>query len=399
MADIKFHSSEIVGFFAELLNGDMNSPDNLIYSFKESFPDRIRNGEAFGRWHGCVNKLHDAVQKGVVRDINDLTQFVFDNQNGHTFTPEKQTEIKQRLTDGYNRYSAAYQAKAPQIQAWADKNESLKNEETRGYRKELDGLCDLFSVPKNQTFNAILAFTPDKRNEGQAWQNGFVQYSDFKAFEQNGHDTEKFIDGSPVQRSKISTPLHEATHIMFKKAGLEQQLMNPQTAGMKKLMDAMRGEIDFNDPRACINKNASIEWNAVRAVDEAIAAASCKMVDIKYGTCGKDPENPEIKEWYAGFSPANSLAPHAFKMVKNYLKQGKQLDDNFFGAMADSFIAAKEKSNTATAQKNIPQERIAQRLKAIGDKLNANKGKRLHRTAEAEHRKTADIARQTTKER
>lgn len=399
MADIKFHSSEIAGFFAELLNGDMNDPNNLIYSFKESFPDRARNGEAFGRWYGCINKLHDSVQKGEVCNINDLTQFVFDNQSGHTFTPEKQAEIKQRLTDGYNRYSAVWQAKAPEIQAWADKNESLKNDETRGYRKELDDLCGLFGVPKNQTFNAILAFTPVKRNEGQAWQNGFVQYSDFKSYEQDGHNTEKFIDGSPVQRSKISTPLHESAHIMFKEAGLEQQLMNPQTAGMKRLMDVMRGEIDFNNPRACINKNAGVEWNAVRAVDEAIAAATCKMVDIKYGTCGKDPENPEIKEWYAGFAPANDLAPHIFKMIKSYMKQGKQLDDNFFGLTADSFIAAKEKKHIRETGNTVPKKGIAEKLKQIGDKLNADKGKKLHNAAKTKQRETIGISAHVAKER
>ena len=101
-------------------------------------------------------------------NINDLTQFVFDNPSGHTFTPEKQAEIKQRLIDGYDRCSTVWQAKAPEIQAWADKNESLKNDETRGYGKEPDELRGLFGVPKNQTFNAILAFTPVKRNEGQA---------------------------------------------------------------------------------------------------------------------------------------------------------------------------------------------------------------------------------------
>ena len=89
MADIQFHSSGIAGFWAHLLNGNMNDPANLIYSFKEK-------GAPSNRWMTCVNSLHDDIQNGSVQTIDQLTHFVFDKQPGHTFTKEQQAESQRK---------------------------------------------------------------------------------------------------------------------------------------------------------------------------------------------------------------------------------------------------------------------------------------------------------------
>ncbi|MBO4521479.1 MAG: hypothetical protein J5787_09785 [Alphaproteobacteria bacterium] len=337
MADIQFHSSEMAGFFAELLNGDLNDPQNPIYSFKEK-------GIPSDRWFACINDLHDAVQKGEVQTIEQLTHFVFDKQPGHHFSEEQQAEAAKKLTGEYIRYHEVYQKHTSVAEKWAEKNQELENDPKTGYSAELDKLCDLFGVTKDQTFHAVLAFTPNKKIEGQAWPRGFIQYSDFSDYYASKDNPQEFVEGTPVQVKKISTPLHEATHIMFKQAGLEGKLNNPQSPGMQRLIDAMEKEIDLDDPKKRISPQMSVRWNAVRAVDEAIAASTGKMVDIKYGLCGNDPENPDVKEWYAGFKPANDLAPFAFSLIRDYMKSGKKIDDRFFDILAERF-ENREKSN------------------------------------------------------
>ncbi len=166
----------------------------------------------------------------------------------------------------------------------------------------------------------------------------------------------EYIDGSPVLRSKISTPLHEATHLMFKQAGLEEAFMNPKSEGTKKLVQALEKTFE-KDPSTLLAAQAPARWNAVRAIDEAIAAATCTFVDIKHGNCGKDPKNPEVKEWYNGFKAANDLAPHAFKLINEYMKQNKKLDDAFFGKLADAYSHPRthELSLQQKLMRNMPQ--------------------------------------------
>ncbi len=344
MADIQFHSTEIACFFADLLQ-EQNFA--VLASFKEN-----KKGND-PRWMDCINALHRAVQTGEVKNINELSSFVFEKQPGHGFSKEEQKEIKKTLGAAYQKYDAYYQLHADQAEAFARKNNELKNDPNIGYRQELDGLCDLFGVTKNQTFHAILAPTAQKSVEGQAWNQGFIQYTDFS----QKKAAAEYIDGSPVLRSKISTPLHESTHLMFKQAGLEEAFMNPKSDGMKKLVQAM--ENTFNkDSSALLNPHAPIRWNAVRAIDEAMAAATCKFVDIKHGNCGKDPENPDVKEWYNGFKAANDLAPHAFKLIKDYMKQNKKIDDVFFGKMADLYTRSqtRELSLQQKLMHSMPKE-------------------------------------------
>lgn len=387
MAVIQFHSSEISGFFAELLNGDSNDRANPIYSFKEKkSSDEDLEGK---RWNACINKLHDAVQKGEVQTIEQLTHFVFDEQPGHTFTEEQQAEIRNRLTLEHAKYSAAYQKNASTVEQWAAKNQELENDPKLGYQAELDKLCDFFGVSKNQTFHAILAFTPNKGNEGQAWSAGFIQYSDFREYQTSKNNPEEFIGGTPVQVKKISTPIHEATHIMFKQAGLEEKLNNPQSSGMKRLMMVMEKEIDLNDPEKRVSHYASVRWNAVRAVDEAIAAATGKRVDAKYGKRGNH-------EWYAGFKPANDLAPFASSLISEYIKQEKQIDDNFFSVLAERFENReknKEKSaeNSSADQKKASSDQRsnvgkAKELQAWGKAKNEEKRATLEQKAKQEKR-------------
>lgn len=344
MADIQFHSSEIACFYADLLQGHNFS---VLASFKEN-----KKGND-PRWMNCIDALHEAVQTGEVKNIDELSSFVFEKQPGHGFSKDDQKKIKTILKTAYQKYDFYYQRYADQADAFRKKNEELKNDPKVGYKQELNDLCDLFGVRKDQTFHAILAPTPKKSVEGQAWNNGFVQYTDFS----QKKDASEYIDDSPVLRSKISTPLHETTHLMFKQAGLEEAFMNPKSEGAKKLVQAIEKTFE-KDPSTLLAAQAPARWNAVRAIDEAMAAATCTFVDIKHGNCGKDSENPDVKEWYNGFKAANDLAPHAFKMIKEYMKQNKKIDDAFFGKLADSYTRSqtRELSLQQKLMRNTPEK-------------------------------------------
>ncbi len=299
--DIEFVSTEISGFYAYMFS---NNRFNML----------MANGQD-SSFFNCMKTLQSSVCTGDISNIDEFNAFIKERlpdrpEQTEKFCTESLVEMK--------KYSSFYEQHNGVIQQYKQTIEATQTDAQKGYSKDLSKLYDFFDVDTNVKCYGILAPVPKKEIDGCAIGNGFIIFYDT---EKKGN--EKYIENSLLPERKVSTPLHEATHVLFGHSQIKQDLKNNQGKGANKLLSVL--DKYFNEHPD--SKGRSL----ILAVDEALAACSSMVVNTKY----KPKEN--FGEFYHGFEGANVLAKSLYPVFQEYMKQGKKMDDDFFMQVATGF--------------------------------------------------------------
>lgn len=299
--DIAFVSSEISGFYAYMLSNKrfkalmMNEQDSTFFN--------------------CMKNLQANICDGNINNIDEFNTFIKKKLSDR---PDKIEKFCHDSIRELQEYSSFYQRHIQSITQYKRAIENTQIDAQKGYSKDLSKLYDFFDVDKNVKCYGILAPVSKKEIDGCAIGNGFMIF-----YSTEKKDNEKYIENSLLPEKKVSTPLHEATHILFGSSKIKQDLRDNQGKGGIKLLSVL--DEYFND-------NPDTKGRSVLlAVDEALAACSSMVVNTKY----KPKENFDV--FYHGFEGANALAKCCYPVFQEYMKHGKKMDDDFFMQVATGF--------------------------------------------------------------
>ena len=104
------------------------------------------------------------------------------------------------------KYSHFYQQNADLIQKYGRTVEEIQ----KGYAEDLSKLYDFFGVSRDFKCHGILVPVEEKKMDGMAVRDSF-----FVFYEVQKKEGEEYVDDSLLLKRKISTPFHEATHLLF----------------------------------------------------------------------------------------------------------------------------------------------------------------------------------------
>lgn len=299
--DIEFVSTEMSGFYAYMFS---NNRFNMLMINKQD--------QCF---FNCMKTLLSSVCVGEINNIDEFNAFIKEKLSDR---PDKVEQFCHDSIKEMQEYSSFYQRHIEPITQYKRVIENTQIDAQKGYSEDLAKLYDFFDVDKNFKCYGILAPVPKKEVDGRAIGNGFMIFYDTEK-----KDNEKYIEDSFLPERKVSTPLHEATHILFGQSKIKQDLKKNQGKGAHKLLSVLDKYFNDNpDP-----KERSVIW----AVDEALAACSSMVVNTKY----KPRENFDV--FYYDFEGANALAKSCYPVFQEYMKHGKKMDDDFFMQVATGF--------------------------------------------------------------
>ena len=347
--DIEFVSTEISGYYA--------------YMFSNNRFNALMMNEQDSAFFACMKKLQHSVCVGEINNIDEFNAFIKEKLSDR---PDKVEKFCYDSIEEMQKYSSFYQRHIEPITQYKRVIENTQTDDQRGYSKDLAKLYDFFDVDKNVKCYGILVPVPKKEIDGCAIGNGFMIFYDTEK-----KDNEKYIENSFLPEKKVSTPLHEATHVLFGHSKIKQDLKNNQGKGAHKLLSVLDKYFSDNpDPNG---------RSAILAVDEAIAACSSMVVNKKY----KPKENFDV--FYHGFEGANALAKSLYPVFQEYMKQDKKMDDDFFMQVATGFEMQQKIEN---ARKRLPYSSPVLQVKTI-DEL---RGIRSNKASKPVKQTTLDVA-------
>ena len=347
--NIEFVSTEMSGFYA--------------YMFSNNRLNKLMINKQDTCFFNCMKTLLSSVCVGEINNIDEFNAFIKEKLSDR---PDKVEKFCYDSIEEMQKYSSFYQQHIEPITRYKRVIENTQTDDQRGYSKDLSKLYDFFDVDKNVKCYGILALVPKKEIDGCAIGNGFMIF-----YDTDRKDNEKYIENSFLPERKVSTPLHEATHVLFGYSKIKQDLKNNQGKGAHKLLSVLDKYFSDNP-----DQNGR---SAILAVDEAIAACSSMVVNTKY----KPKENFDV--FYHGFEGANALAKSLYPVFQEYMKQGKKMDDDFFMQVATSFEMQQKIENV---RKRLPYSSPVLEVKTI-DEL---RGISAHKTLKAVKQTTLDVA-------
>ena len=264
----------------------------------------------------CMKKMQHNICEGNINNIDELNNFIKQQLSDR---PEKVEQFSRDSIKEMQEYSSFYQQNAETIKQYKQAAEERQTDAQKGYSQDLSKLYDFFDVDKNFKCYGFLVPVPQKAADGFALTNN----SFMVCFETLKKNDEKYIGNSLLPERKVSTPLHESTHVLFHNSKIKQDLKNKQGTGANKLLSVL--DKYFNEHPDSKGRSA------ILAVDEALAACSSMVVNTKY------KPNEKFDIFYYDFEGANELAKSFYPVYQEYMKQGKKLDDNFWMRAATSF--------------------------------------------------------------
>ena len=348
--DIEFVSTEMSGFYA--------------YMFINNRFNKLMINKQDPCFFNCMKTLLSSVCVGEINNIDEFNAFIKEKLSDR---PDKVEQFCHDSIKEMQEYSSFYQRHIEPISQYKRVIENTQIDAQKGYSEDLAKLYDFFDVDKNFKCYGILAPVPKKEIDGCAIGNGF-----FMIFYNNEKkDNEKYIEDSFLPERKVSTPLHEATHALFGRSKMKQELKNNQGEGVHKLLSVL--DKYFND------NPDSKDRSVILAVDEALATCSSMVVNTKY----KPRENFDV--FYHGFEGANALAKSCYPVFQEYMKHGKKMDDDFFMQVATGFEMQQKIEN---ARKRLPYSSPVLQVKTI-DEL---RGIRSNKASKPVKQTTLDVA-------
>lgn len=115
-----------------------------------------------------------------------------------------------------------------------------------------------------------------------------------------------------------------------------------------KTIDIFTAYFDANPNEKC-NKSFSSKIAVLDVINEAFACCSntffCEKRDVAVFA--------DKKVWYYGFEAANKLAPQVYPLFKEYIAQGKTMDDMFFKRLNDN-LKGFESGKESALQSSTP---------------------------------------------
>lgn len=314
---IDFKTDEMMSFYylwkENFIAYGMPEADTFLASFDNP---KIKNiTQTYPR--GCVEKLAELgnnIQDGKISDIDGFISFLDMSFSGYS---ADKGHVLKNVFEGYHQFYISSQV---MLSDNADVMRRLQDDVHLGYKQELDNLYKVFGVnPESDKLRAYINPVPERPlYDGMSQNSAF--YQNISIHPQEGR---AYIENSTVCLEKISTPFHEATHHIFARSQLKQDIKEGQVKGRTKevmaVLSAYMEATKDKQPRG---------GTALSALDEAFAACSSAIMYQKINK-GKLPD-----EWYHGFDAANRLAPKIFPLYMEYLEQGKPLDEKFFMSLS-----------------------------------------------------------------
>ena len=319
---IEFINSEIAGLFAYLFS------NRDFYSLVENNHDT--------KFFECMKKLQQEIVKGSISNVHEMNKFI---QNALPDRSDKTSEFSKKSIQMMSDYSNFYKQNHEIIEKFYKAVNYVQYDSQKGYVNELNTLYNIFDVSHDVKCYGVLAPVPQKTTDGQAFDNSFIVYYDTAK-----NDKDKYIDDSLLLERKVSTPLHEATHILFGHSRIKQSLLDENGAGAKHLL-AVLDKYFKKHPEAMISNKHTIKTNSIRAIDEAFAASSGAILGKKYGITSE--------KFYYGFEGANSVAQSLFPVFIEYMNNNKKIDDNFYKSVADTFAKQEHLNSYKTFEEII----------------------------------------------
>ena len=321
---IEFVSTEISGLYAYLLS------NGTFYTLATKKQDSAL--------FDCMAGLQNNICSGNINDINKFNDFIKEKLPDR---PEKTEQFCKKSICEMQEYSSFFQKNIEQVHKYKHTIEDTYI----NYSENLSKLYDFFDIDKTFRCYGILAPLPQKNIDGCAMGNGFMMFYDTKK-----KDSEKYVGNSLLPEKKISTPLHETSHILFGHSKIKKDLKNRQGNGANKLLSVL--DKYFNDYPDLNGRNS------IMAIDEAIA--SCPSMDVNT----KNKPYESFDTFYYGFEAADKLAKSIYPIYQDYMKQGKKLDDNFFMQAATNFETQQKLENL---RKQLSYSSPTSQIKTMGE--------------------------------
>lgn len=338
MSEIEFKTDEMLGFYSlwvDALISPSEDRDKVLSAFENPDIKELVNAtpNSFNGLSKTLGKFEQKILNGEVSNIDGFMDLIV-----QTFENNGAENIEPALRKSFGAYHEFCEKKETKdiIDGNLSAVKNFQKNEKIGYAKELDNLYVFFDVPADNKCVCYLNPYPDKPfNDGSAMDGFFKQNFVVKRLEEDS----AYLENSTILMRKTSTPLHEASHFLFGKSEIKQDFWGGKGEGVGKLRKVLTQQLEkYPDKRG---ENATF--------DEALASCSSAIMTEKRQ--GKLADN---HEWYHGFEAANELAPHVYPLYKEYLSQGKKMDDAFFGRLADNVVNfEKEKSKPDHAASNV----------------------------------------------
>lgn len=352
MADIKFKVDEMMSFCClwreSLMN--FNSPQLNDYLNNFNNPEIKKISQTYPRGiKAKTSELIKQIQDGKIKDIDGMISFLDSSFAG--YAKEKGDVLK----EVFNGYSEFFNSVKNVMSGNLEVMQRLQSDDDLGYQRELDGVYKVFGVDaeKDQTHAYLNPSPAQPLYDGMC--PGTMFYQNFSVSRLS--DAE-YIGDSTVNKNKISTPLHEATHHIFAQSQLKKDIQAGNIKGRtKEVMSVLGAYIEATSdkqPRGA---------TALSALDEAFAACSSAVIYQK-SNGGKLPD-----EWYHGFEAADRLAPKVFPLYQEYMEQGKSFDEAFFTSLSKKLGSLRAINGKARCCENIsdipkPQAKLSADKKA-----------------------------------
>ena len=311
---VEFITSEIAGLFAYLFS------NRDFYSLIENNHDT--------EFFDCMKKLQQEIVKGSINNVHKMNKFI---QNALPDRPDKTAEFSKKSIQAMSEYSSFYKQNQETIEKYHKTVNDVQYDDKKGYVNELNTLYNMFDVSNDVKCYGVLAPVPQKIIDGQAFDNTFLIY-----YDTTKNEKDKYIGDSLLLERKVSTPLHESTHILFGHSRIKQTLIEEKGTGAKHLLSVLNKYFQKH-PEAMISNTHTVKTNSIRAIDEAFAASSGTVLGKKYGITSE--------KFYYGFEGANAVAKSLFPVFVEYMNNNQKIDDNFYKIVADKF-AKQEQLNS-----------------------------------------------------
>ena len=331
---IDFKSDNIMNLYCLWLGAMGQNSDEVLSAFndeailkiKDAMPSNKFSSETFT----SLKQLQAEIVDGNIKDIDGFCASIKEKfpNDAQRMIPAFKTSFK-ALSDFYG----TTETRAEQIKA-----QGVLNEDQGKYLDLLNNMASFYGVEGKQNIPCYITIYPDKKfNDGQAYQDAFqVSYSLEK-------DKDGYANNTIVPVRKMSTPLHESSHYLLNRSPSYLNIKEGTClSGMYKSLDRYFEQ----NPQEKQNGDSSLN-----AIHEAFAACATALYLQKVRG---EPLAPG-RTWYHGFEAANKLAPKIYPRFRDYVLNGKTIDDKFFEGL-----------NIDLNQKTADNKRLAEATQKMG---------------------------------
>ena len=311
---IDFKSDNIMNLYCLWLGAMGQNSDEVLSAFndeailkiKEAIPKKEAIPEFFSsETFTSLKQLQAEIVDGNIKDIEGFCASIKEKFPNYAqrMIPAFKTSFK-ALSDFYGTTETS----AEQIKA-----QGVLNEEQGKYLDLLNKMASFYGVEGEQNIPCYITIYPDKKfNDGQAYQDAFqVSYSLEK-------DKDGYANNTIVPVRKMSTPFHESSHYLLNRSPSYLNIKEGTClSGMYKSLNRYFEQ----NPQEKQNGGSSLN-----AIHEAFAACATALYlqEVR-----RQPLVPG-RTWYHGFEVANKLAPKIYPRFRDYVLNGKTIDDKFF---------------------------------------------------------------------